>query len=78
MATAKRVKSSWLGLLVKLLVVLVLAAGLVAFFFGEALAGFGQAGTGYAAKSVCSCRHVAGRGMDSANRTCRPTCGQCG
>jgi hypothetical protein len=73
MATAKRAKSNWLGLLVKLLLVLALVGGLVAFFFGEALAGFGEAGTGYAAKTVCSCRHIAGRGMDSCEGDLMPS-----
>lgn len=72
MATAKQAKSSRLGLLVKLLLFVALAAGLVAFFFGEALAGFGAAGTGYAAKTVCSCRHMASRSMDSCETDLTP------
>jgi hypothetical protein len=72
MATAKRARSSIAGIALKLVLIVALAAALLAFFFGEALAGFGAAGTGYAAKTVCSCRHIAGRSKDSCETDLMP------
>ncbi len=65
MATAKLGKSGALSILLKTVFLLGVAGFAVAFFFGEAIAGFGEAGTGYAAKTSCSCRYVAGRDLDS-------------
>lgn len=65
MATAKPAKRGILSILLKLIIFLVIVGFAVSFAFGEAIAGFGQAGTGYAAKTSCSCRYVAGRDLDS-------------
>lgn len=65
MATAKPLGGARLGWLLRaLLAIVVLAAG-VSFFFGEVIAGYGAAGTSYAAKNACSCRYVGGRDLDS-------------
>lgn len=65
MATAKQTKSKAGAIIVRIVLFAALATGLVAFFYGKAIAGFSQAGTGYAAKTACSCRYIAGRDMDS-------------
>ncbi|MGB3794938.1 MAG: hypothetical protein WA957_01380 [Alteraurantiacibacter sp.] len=61
MATAKQARETsrlpWL----KLLVVLAAIGGGVAWYYGEQIAGYSQAGTGYAAKYTCSCRYIGGR-----------------
>ena len=61
MATAKQGRDirglPWL----KLLVVLAAIGGTVAWFYGEAIAGYSQASTAYAAKYTCSCRFIGGR-----------------
>ncbi|MCB2066425.1 MAG: hypothetical protein KDE15_07275 [Erythrobacter sp.] len=60
MAMAKPARSirsiPWL----KLLVVLALVGGTVAWFFGEGIMGRALAGTAYAAKNACSCRYIGG------------------
>ena len=65
MATAKQGKTSAFSIILRIAGFVVVAGFLVSFFFGEAIAGFSSAGTGYAAKSSCSCRYVAGRDLDS-------------
>jgi len=52
---------SWLGAGA----LLVLGIGLVALFYGSAIAGYAAAGTGYGAKNACSCRFIAGRDLNS-------------
>lgn len=70
MATAKRANRTtlfnqlarvpWLTILV-----LLFAAGAIFWWFqGTAIAGNADAGTGYGAKTACSCRFVAGRDLD--------------
>ena len=65
MATAKQHLSAasrpWLRIV---LAVAVLVGGL-AWYYGEAVGGYGDAGTSYGAKNACSCRYVAGRSLDS-------------
>ena len=65
MATGKQAKSSAFSLILRVIAFLVVIGFLVSFFFGEAIAGYSSAGTGYAAKTSCSCRYVAGRDLDS-------------
>lgn len=65
MATAKQAKTGIITIILRIAVMVALAAAVVAFFFGEAIAGFADTGTGYAAKSACSCRHIAGRELGS-------------
>ncbi|MDE1468187.1 hypothetical protein [Aurantiacibacter sp. D1-12] len=65
MATAKQGKTSLFSILLRITGFVVVAAFLVSFFFGEAIAGYSSAGTGYAAKTSCSCRYVAGRDLDA-------------
>lgn len=72
MATANQARRRVGSALLKLLLIMALAAAVAAFFFGTAIAGFGEAGTGYAAKAACSCRHIAGRDMDSCQDDLMP------
>lgn len=65
MATAKQAKTSIITIILRLALMVALAVALAAFFFGEAIAGFADTGTSYAAKSACSCRHIAGRDLGS-------------
>lgn len=57
MATAKRNRPPWLS------IVLGLAAALIVgwWLFGANARAYAQAGTGYAAKNACACRHISGR-----------------
>ncbi len=63
MATAKKAgdkrRTPWL----KLLALMVLIAGGLAWYYGDIIDGYAQAGTGYAAKTACSCRFIGGREM---------------
>lgn len=65
MATAKQPKTGIFTIILRIALFLALGVALAAFFFGKAIAGYAETGTGYAAKSACSCRHVAGRELDS-------------
>ncbi|GGD61384.1 hypothetical protein GRI62_13930 [Erythrobacter arachoides] len=65
MATANRARSSALSIILKVVAVLAVAGFAVSWFFGTAITGFSGVGSAYAAKTVCSCRYVAGRAMDS-------------
>ena len=67
MATAKPQRIGLFSLTLRVLAFLVIVIAIVSFFFGTAIAGFSQAGTGFAAKAACSCRYVAGRDMDSCS-----------
>ncbi|GAA5046304.1 hypothetical protein GCM10023208_01610 [Erythrobacter westpacificensis] len=63
MATAKKAGDKrgtpWL----KLLAVVVLIGGGIAWYYGDIIDGYAKAGTGYAAKTACSCRFIGGREM---------------
>lgn len=61
MATANKSAKRGSGIWLKLLLLIALAIGVVAWFYGEAIAGYSEAGTGYGAKNACSCRYLAGR-----------------
>lgn len=75
MATAKPAASRRGALLFKLLVALAVIVGGVAWFYGEAIAGYSQAGTGYAAKNACSCRHIGGRELSQCKDDLLPGMG---
>lgn len=68
MATPKPAPSSRLSFVLKTVALLVVAGFAVSFFFGEAIAGYGEAGTGYAARATCGCRHIGGRDMASCKQ----------
>ncbi len=65
MATAKPSKTSAFSILLRIAGLVAIGAIAVSAFFGEAIAGYSSAGTGYAAKTSCSCRYVAGRDLDA-------------
>ena len=72
MARRKTSRARWPGIALKTLVLLALAGGVFAWMYGAQARGFGRAGTGYAAQTVCSCRHVAGRDMGSCKADLLP------
>ena len=65
MATGNQAKTSAFSILLRVAGFIVVAGFLISFFFGEAIAGYSQVGTNYAAKTSCSCRYVAGRDLDA-------------
>lgn len=75
MATAKRAKTGFFTILFRIALFVALAAALVTFFFGQAIAGHSQSGTGYAAKYVCSCRYIAERELGSCKADLLPGMG---
>lgn len=75
MATAKQTKTGIFTIIFRIALFVALTAALVAFFFGKAIAGFSETGTGYAAKSACSCRYIAGRELGSCDDDLMPGMG---
>ena len=75
MATAKlagdKRRTPWL----KLLAVIALIGAGAAWFYGDVINGYAQAGTGYAAKTACSCRFVGGREIGSCKDDLMPGMG---
>ncbi|MBH5321355.1 hypothetical protein [Aurantiacibacter sediminis] len=65
MATGKQAKTSLFSILLRATGFMVVAVFLITFFFGEAIAGFSDVGTSYAAKHGCGCVYIAGRDIDS-------------
>ncbi|TIX49309.1 hypothetical protein E5222_15920 [Alteraurantiacibacter aquimixticola] len=49
----------------KALLAIAVIIGGVAWFYGDAMAGYARAGTAYGAKNGCSCRHIGGRDLAS-------------
>lgn len=72
MATAKtptqRSRPSWF----KVLVVLLLAAAALAWFYREPIAGYAGAGAAFGARTACSCRYVAGRDLADCKKDFEP------
>jgi hypothetical protein len=54
-----------------LLALVVLAAGL-AWFYRTPIAGYTTAGTAFGARIACSCRYVAGRGLEDCEKDFEP------
>ena len=57
MATANRRPIPWAGIVLSGAALLLAAWWLL----GDGARAYGQAGTGYAAKNACTCRHISGR-----------------
>ena len=57
MATANRRPIPWAGIVLSGAALLLAAWWLL----GDTARAYGQAGTGYAAKNACACRHISGR-----------------
>ena len=72
MATAKnstqRSRPTWL----KIVLVLLLAAGAMAFAYREPIAGYAGAGTAFGARTACSCRYIAGRDIEDCKKDFEP------
>lgn len=61
MATANRKRIPWLGIVLALVAIFVVAWWL----FGDNARSFAKTGTAYGAKTACSCRYISGRDLDS-------------
>ena len=72
MATAKRSipgrRSIWAQVLLALVV---LVAG-VTWFYREPIAGYTETGTAFGARTACSCRYIAGRGLEDCEKDFEP------
>src|SRR5690606_33840526 len=72
MATAKnrtqRSRPTWL----KVLLVLLLAAAALAWFYREPITGYAGVGTAFGARTACSCRYVAGRDLADCKKDFEP------
>jgi len=72
MATAKptgdKRRTPWL----KLLVFVAMIGGGAAWYYGDVIDGYSQAGTGYAAKGACSCRYIGGRELNQCKDDLMP------
>lgn len=53
------------------LALLVLAAG-VAWFYRAPIAGYTVTGTAFGARTACSCRYIAGRGLEDCEKDFEP------
>ena len=72
MATAKnrtqRSRPTWL----KVLLVLLLGAAALAWFYREPIGGLSGAGAAFGARTACSCRYVAGRDLADCKKDFEP------
>ncbi len=71
MATAKRRHVPWLSLVLGLIAAIIV----VWWLFGANARAYAQAGTGYAAKTACSCRHISGRELGDCDEDFLPGMG---
>ena len=72
MATAKNSRQRSRPIWLKVLVVLVLGAAAVAWYYREPIAGLSQTGASFGARTACSCRYVAGRDLASCKKDFEP------
>lgn len=75
MATAKRstpqsAPGRRIGLQVVLALVVLAAAA--AWFYREPIAGYTTTGTAFGARTACSCRYIAGRGLEDCEKDFEP------
>jgi hypothetical protein len=75
MATANRrnpgVRRIWPRILLALLVL----AGVLGWFYREPLRGYSMTGAAFAARTACSCRYIAGRGLADCEKDFEPGMG---
>ena len=75
MATAKQAgdtrRMGWL----KYAIAIAAVMGGAVWFYGEAIAGYSQASTAYAAKYACSCRYLGGRSVAQCSEDLLPGMG---
>ncbi len=71
MATAKRRRIPWLN------IILGTGAAIIVLWWllGDNARAKAEAGTGYAAKTACSCRHISGRELDNCREDFLPGMG---
>lgn len=72
MATAKnrtqRSRPTWL----KVILVVVLAAAAIAWFYREPIIGYAGTGAAFGARTACSCRYLAGRDLADCKKDFEP------
>jgi hypothetical protein len=68
MATAKTTTGRPRPLWLKVLLVLLLGAGIVLWFYRTPIAGYGETGAAVGARIACSCRYVAGRSLQDCKK----------
>jgi len=72
MATAKTSTARARPLWLKILLVLLLGAGALAWLYRAPIAGYGETGAAVGARVACSCRYVAGRGLQDCKKDFEP------
>ena len=72
MATAKRSTPGRRRIWPQVLLALVVLVAGVTWFYREPIAGYTETGTAYGARTACSCRYVAGRGLEDCEKDFEP------
>ena len=72
MATAKTRTAPGRPIWLKVALVLLLAAVVVVWFYRVPIQGYAGTGAAVAARTTCSCRYVAGRGLDDCKKDFEP------
>lgn len=72
MATTKTRSARRRPIWLKVALVLLLAAVVLAWFYRAPINGYAGTGAAVAARTVCSCRYVAGRGLDDCKKDFEP------
>jgi hypothetical protein len=72
MATANRRNPGTRGTWARILLALVVTAGLLGWFYREPLRGYSTTGAAFAARTACSCRYVAGRSLEDCEKDLEP------
>jgi len=72
MATAKRSTGPRRRLWLRVLVVLAVLLGVLAYVYREPIAGYTTTGAAFGARTACSCRYVAGRPLEDCKKDFEP------
>ena len=72
MATAKRTATGKPRIWPRALVALAVLVAAVAWFYREPIAGYTTTGTAFGARTACSCRYIAGRGLEDCEKDFEP------
>lgn len=72
MATAKRNTPGGRRIWPQVVLALVVLAAGTAWFYREPIAGYTTTGTAYGARTACSCRYIAGRGLTDCEKDFEP------
>ena len=72
MATAKRSTPGRRRIWPQVTLALVVLVVGTAWFYREPIAGYATTGTAYGARTACSCRYIAGRGLEDCEKDFEP------